>query len=123
MTSFLDIQRDMTLAYISMDPTTVVLIPRVKHHTDSGSQVWEDGPPRAAQTFKLILLQGAGGSERVITVDGVERTIAGYLLGAYDCVMQAGDHWTGDDGRRYEVIAMQATHGYETKGAIEAHGA
>jgi hypothetical protein len=123
MTSFLEIQREMTKAYISQDPTDIVLIPTVKTHTDSGSTVIEDGTPRKLQTFKMILLQGSGGSERVLTVDGVERTIAGFLLGAYDCVMQAGDHWTGADGRRYEVIAMQATHGYETKGAIEAHGA
>lgn len=123
MTSPLDIQRDMTKAYIAMDPTTIILTPVVKTHTDSGSVVIEDGPPRQPQTFKLILLQGSGGSERVLTVDGVERTISGFLLGAYDCVMEAGDHWTGDDGRRYEVIALQATHGYETKGAIEAHGA
>jgi hypothetical protein len=115
--------RQGTKDYIAQDPTSIALTPRVKTHTDSGSEVWEDGTPRAAQSFKLISIAFTPqGTNPQITVDGVERIIGFYLLGAWDCVMEVGDHWVGSDGRRYEVIALMDGHGYETKGAVEAHG-
>jgi len=117
------IQREMTKTYIAQDPTTISLIPTVKTHTDSGSQVEEDGPVRAPQTFKLISIEFTPqGTNPRITVDGVERIIGFYLLGEWGAIVEPGDHWVGDDGRRYTVIAMMDGHGYETKAAVEAHG-
>lgn len=115
--------RKGTTAYIAMDPTTISLIPTVKYKTDAGSEVTEDGTPRDPQTFKLISIEFTPqGTNPRLTVDGVERIIGFYLLGEWDCVMEPGDHWIGADGRRYEVIAVMDGHGYETKGAVEAHG-
>lgn len=106
-----------------MDPTDIVLIPTVKTHTDAGSDVEQDGVPRIVQSFKLISIEFTPqGTNPQIVVDGVERVIGFYLLGTWDCVMQAGDHWVGADGRRYTVVALMDGHGYETKGAVEAHG-
>jgi hypothetical protein len=117
------IQRQMTAKYIQTDPTTIVLTPTVQHHTDSGSVVEEDGPDRAPQVFKLISLQFTPREQLPnVTVDGVERIIGFYLLGEWGCVMEAKDHWVGADGRRYVIVAMMGGHGYETKGAVEAHG-
>lgn len=112
-----------TVNYISYDPTTIELIPTVKTRTDSGSTVEEDGTPREPQDFKLISIEFTPqGTNPTVTVDGVERVIGFYLLGAWDADIEVGDHWTGDDGRRYEVIALMDGHGYESKGAVEAHG-
>lgn len=116
-------QRALTQRYIDYDPTTIILIPTVKTHTDSGSDVWTDGPPRMAQTFKLITIEAtAHGHEPVSTQDGVERIINAVLLGAWDSVMEVGDHWRGADGRRYTIIALEDGHGYAKKGLVEAHG-
>jgi hypothetical protein len=115
--------RQGTLDYIAMDPTDIALIPLVKTKTDSGSEIREDGPPRAVQTFKLISVEFTPqGQTTTIVQDGIERVIGFYLLGAWNCIMMPGDHWIGADGRRYEVIALMDGHGYETKGAVEAHG-
>jgi hypothetical protein len=125
--SFVDatraVLRQGTLDYIAMDPTTITLIPTVRTKQDDGSFIEEDGTPRDPQTFKLISVEFTPqGQKFTITQDGIERVIGFYLLGAWDCIMQARDHWIGDDGRRYTVIALMDGHGYETKGAVEAHG-
>lgn len=115
--------RQGTIDYISIDPTTITLIPTVRTKQDDGSYMEEDGTARDPQTFKLISIEFTPQGQTVtITQDGVERIIGFYLLGAWDCVMQPKDHWIGDDGRQYTVIALMDGHGYETKGAVEAHG-
>lgn len=117
------ILRQGTIDFISIDPTTITLIPTVRVKQDDGSFVEEDGPARDPQTFKLNSIEFTPQGQTVtITQDGVERIIGFYLIGAYDCIMEPGDHWVGDDGRRYTVIALMDGHGYETKGAVEAHG-
>lgn len=119
----LSVLRQGTKDYIAIDPIEIALIPSVATRTASGSTVYEDGTPRAVQTFKLITLEFTPRERQpVVTQDGVERIIGAYLLGAWDCVMQPRDHWIGADGRRYEVVALMDGHGYETKGAVEAHG-
>lgn len=116
-------QRQMTHNYISMDPISLALIPVKRTHTDSGGDVWEDQTPRVPQTFKLITIEAtAHGHEPTTTLDGVERIVNGVLMGDWDCVMEVGDHWTGADGRRYTIIALEDGHGYEKKGLVEAHG-
>jgi hypothetical protein len=117
------ILRQGTLNYIAMDPTTITLIPVVRTPQDDGSWVEEDGTPREPQDFKLISIEFTPQAQTVtLTQDGKERIIGFYLMGAYDCIMQPKDHWIGADGRTYTVIALMDGHGYETKGAVEAHG-
>jgi hypothetical protein len=52
----------------------------------------------------------------------VERVADYTLLGSHDAIMAVGDTWTGADGRRYEIIATEDGHGYQTKGLVMAHG-
>lgn len=117
------INREITKQYIAMDPITLELIPQAEFKTDSGSTVMEDGTPRDPQTFKLITLQFTPRQgEPSITIDGHEHTIGAYLLGEYGATVGVGDYWIGEDGRRYQVIALMDGHGWETKAAVEIHG-
>lgn len=117
--AFIDVLREQTLKYIAYDPITIALIPVVRADTDEGGQSIVDGPPRTPQIFKLIALTSNQRLE--LTVSGKERIIDYHLLGAHDSLMEVGDHWSDSDGNRYEVIAIQAGHGYERKGFVEIH--
>jgi hypothetical protein len=119
----LKIQRQMTIDFIATDPTVISLIPTVKTKLPNGAWSEVDGTPRAPQTFKLIPVDfTAHGQSLTVMQDGVERIISYYLLGAYDAVIEPGDHWVNADGRRCVVISMMDTHGYEQKATVEAHG-
>lgn len=121
--SVLAVNRRVTKQFIDTDPTVISLIPTVRTKTDGGSRVEEDGPPKNPQTFKLISIQfTAQQNVPALTIDGVERVITHYLLGEWDCDMEAGDHWVDDRGWRFVVVAMMDGHGWEKKGAVEAHG-
>lgn len=115
----IEVQRALTLKYIAYDPTTIALIPVVRSGNDEGGQSIVDGPPREPQTFKLIAL--TANQRMTLTVSGKERIIDYHLMGAYDSEMEVGDHWSDSDGNRYEVISIQAGHGYERKGFVEVH--
>lgn len=117
--AFIDVLREQTLKYIAYDPIILSLIPVVRSGTDEGGQSIVDGPPRAPQTFKLIAL--SANQRRELTVSGKERVIDYHLLGAHDSLMEAGDHWSDSDGNWYEVIRIDAGHGYERKGFVEVH--
>lgn len=112
-----------TVAFINQDPTVISLTPRVETKQASGASVWTDGTPREPQTFKLIS-QGftAHGAKRTVTLSGTERTIDYVLMGTWDAVVEVGDHWTDDNGRRFTVISLDDGHGYELKANVEAHG-
>jgi hypothetical protein len=117
------LQRQQTLNYISMDPTEIVLIPTVVTRQASGAQLHDDGPPRAVQTFKVIP-QGftAHGAKNTVTLNGKERVIDIVLMGAWDAVVEVGDHWVDNHGRRCEVISLDDGHEWEVKANVEAHG-
>lgn len=116
----IDAQRAATAMMIADDPSTIALIPRVESTSRTGGQFWDDGSARPAQTFKLIAMTYS--QKPVVTVNGKERVVDYTLLGAWDCQMEIGDHWTGDDGRRYEIVAFAPGFGYERKGLVECHG-
>lgn len=107
-----------TALFIDMDPTEVVLIPRVETPTATGGKSYTDGTPRTSQTFKLIPL--TYDQRPTVTLAGVERIIDYHLLGLYDAEMAVGDFWMVDD-TKYEIIAMSDGHGYETKGLVFRH--
>lgn len=120
----LAVQRAVSAEFIAQDPTTIVLIPTVRTKQPSGSWAETDGPPRPAQTFKMIPIDfTAHGASLTVTQDGVERIISYVIMGEWNSVMAAGDHWTGADGRKYRIIAVMDGHGYEQKATVEAHGA
>lgn len=113
----LDIQRRMTREFIASAPTEIVLIPTVSTVLPSGGKSSVDGTPRAAQNFKLIPM--TFDQRPTITVDGVDRVISYTLLGEYDAAMAVWDHWTGDDGSVYTIVAFAPGHEYEKKALVE----
>jgi hypothetical protein len=123
MDKAIELQRRQTLNYISMDPTTISLIPTVVTKQPSGAQLHEEGTPRNPQTFKVIP-QGftAHGAKNTVTLNGKERIIDMVLMGAWDSVVEIGDHWVDDHGRRCEVISLDDGHEWAVKANVEAHG-
>jgi hypothetical protein len=117
MMSYLETQRALTLKYIEYDPTTIALIPYVDTPSATGGFIRTEGEPRSPQTFKRI---AQGGNPRpTVTIAGVERIVDYVLLGVWDCEIEIGDHWTDDKGTIYEIILIQAGHGYEKKAFVE----
>lgn len=96
-----------TKLLIDDDPTSVVLIPRVKTVSPSGSASYTDGVPRAVQRVKMSLL--AFDQRPTITVAGVARQADFHMITMPDAVVEIYDYWIDDEGIRYDVIS-------ETKG-------
>lgn len=120
MADLLTIQREQTRHFIAYDPQSIVLIPTVYSMTAQGGQSESAGSPRDAQDMRLIALNP---QQRITitTSGGRERIIDFHLLGTYDAEMEVGDHWLDADGNRYEVVHIDAGHGYEKKGYVELH--
>lgn len=114
----LKLQQKNTEWFIAWNPYPVVLIPKVKVKSGTGTQI-TDGPPRAEQTMRLIPQFET--STPFELDDGTERIITHVLLGQFDAVMAVGDHWRDSDGLYYEVLSI-LRNGYEIKGLIEQHG-
>jgi hypothetical protein len=114
--TYLDTQRALTLKYIDHDPTTIELVPYVDTPSETGGFVRTEGVPRAPQVFKMIS-QAQFSTRPLVTVAGVERIIDYVLLGGWESTMEVGDHWTSD-GAFFEIIALEAGHGYEKKGFV-----
>lgn len=117
----LAVHRKNTEWFIAWNPIDLVLIPKVRTKTGSGSVI-EDGPPRPVQRMRLIPQSETTPPTIIDSGTGQERVISFVLLGTYDAQMDVGDHWTDDAGNYYEVINVNDYNGYEVKGLIEAHG-
>lgn len=115
----LTVQRRMTAAFIADDPTTTALIPVTRTLLANGGYSYVDGAPRPAQTFKLSLL--AFDQRPTLTVAGVERLMDFHLIGPHNMAIEVGDHWTADDGTKYEVAALTEGWNYMTKAVVFRH--
>lgn len=111
-------QVEETAAFIDSDPTTIVLVPRVRVNSPTGAK-FTDQPPRPAQVFKVLPsnLQ-SGSARRTLTVDGVERVVDFELMGMPDVVVARYDHWVAD-GFQFEVIDVQPFNQYQVKASVE----
>lgn len=119
----LKLQRKNTEWFIAWNPYPVVLVPKVKVKSGTGTKV-TDGTPRVEQTMRLIPQSETTPpitSTNGVNLAGTERVITHVLLGLFDAVMQVGDHWRDENNFYYEVLFV-ARNGYETKGLIEQHG-
>lgn len=117
----LAIQRRATRWFIAWQPYDVILVPKVKVKSGSGTKE-TDGTPRPVQRMRLIP-QAETQPPTPLNNGGVERVADFVLLGEYDCEMQIGDHWRDSLGFLYEIFDVTATNGYEVKGLVEKHGA
>lgn len=117
------LNRKSTEWFVDCDPTTLVLIPRVKQNRPGGSHRFVDGTPREPQDFKFIY---PGGDGIVVTADGETRRFDFILVGSHDGRMDIGDHWTETDAngvvQNYVIEYLYAPNGYEIKGGGVTHG-
>lgn len=112
-------QRRITTAFIATQPLTVQLIPQAKVKKPAGGFVWEDQPPRAPQTLRLI--EPGGMPPPVVTADGVERTVDFELLGEWDAVIGLWDHFVYDL-RQWEVVQLLHFNGWERRAVVSRRG-
>lgn len=107
------IQRRLTEEFIAADIVTIELSRRPR--TPNGAGGVKTGSPVsvAAQKFRLIP-SGDGAAERM-TADGRAVTPSYMLMGEYNANMQRFDEFELD-GRRYQIVFINANRAYETKG-------
>ena len=112
-------QIENTDAFIQADPTTIILIPRVRTTTATGAK-FTDQPPRDPQQFKVIGQSGlvSGSGRPTVTIDGVERVVELILMGYPDAQVARYDYWV-EGAFRFEVLEVQPTREYETKALVE----
>lgn len=118
------INREITKWFISMDPSTITLIPR--QHVRNASNAWEmqDLAPRDPQDFKFV----QGGIVRTSN-EGLEATELGtqrrfdyIMIGNWDAIVEIGDHWS-DGEQEYKVTGILPYNDYEVKAGIVSFGA
>jgi len=117
----LAIQRGVTEAFIEAEPVSIALRTRGRVRTPSGAYATSEGPARAPQTFKVIMVSPAGASIEQSGGDGTERRVDYVLLGTYDAQVGIGDFWE-EGATRYEVSSVIPYNGYEVRANVRAYG-
>ena len=122
--SELRVNRLNTVRFIAAWPIVVALIPVLKVKTSSGGIRYEDQPPRAEQTMRLIRTNESTGNVPglLMAIDGKQLKVWSQLLAAYDAEMDVGDHWTDENGKRCEIGEMLPDNGYERRAQVIRYG-
>lgn len=115
-------QRRVTAAFIAANPSSIVLTPRLRVKTGTGT-TWQDQPPRAAQTFRLIDQSSPSGNQpTAVSIDGSQRKVTYQLLGAWTTIIGLYDYWIDGDGFRCEVAELLPDNGYEQRAQVVRYG-
>lgn len=114
-TAELEIQRQLTLAFIAADSRSIVLSRSTITANNSGGYKRGTPVPLAAQTMRLIPSQD--GSIERLTADGVAVSPSYMLMGRWDADLQRWDRFMLD-GTEYEVVFVNQNTQYETKGEV-----
>jgi hypothetical protein len=116
-------KRRNTKAFIDANPSTLVLIPRVKVNGPTGVRL-VDQTPRLAQTLRLIDQSAPGGPTpgTVAGADGKQRKVEFQMIGNWDAVFSVLDYWLDVDGSRLEVAEMLPYNGYERRAQVVRYG-
>lgn len=109
----LQVQRQLTKAFIDAEPDSVVLQPFDKESNGSGGYRIVPASPRDPQVMRLIPISTTA-FER-LTLDGKTVAPQFVLQGEWDCEMQRGDRFELD-GKRYEIVHLQEKQEYQKKG-------
>lgn len=111
-------QRRNTVAFIAANPVSLALIPRTRIKDGSGTR-FQDGDPRATQTFRLIDQSTARNTipGLIRASDGIERLVDFVLLGDMDAVVSLWDYWVAESGT-YEVAEIYPANQYEVRAAV-----
>ena len=119
----LAVHKANTAAFIAANPTSLALIPRSLLRTGTGTKLLP-GPPRAAQTVRLIDQSGVRGPfpGSITTADGTTRRVDYQLVGMPDLVIDIHDYWVDGSGIRWEVIELLPDNGYERRAQVTRSG-
>ena len=116
----LRLQRYNTIEFISWNPKTIILTPQERVRTDTGGYKIQKGTPRDKQTFRLVDMSSATmpnlPTQR--TVDGEERSVQYFLLGAWGCKMAEGDFWTEGDTHWEITHVFPDVNQYERRAVV-----
>lgn len=115
-------QRGVTTRFIAANPSFIVLIPIVQTKTGDGYTT-ADGEARDEQIFRLVDQSTELGNlpGRLRSSNGQERKATHQLVGYFDAVFAAGDHWFDETGR-YEVDEILPDNGYERRAKVIRYG-
>lgn len=107
-----------TKAFIAANPVDLVLIPRSRRKTGTGTQLI-DGTPRRRQRMCLIDQSTARNiiPGLIQTSDGRERLVDFILLAEHDATVEVNDYWTDSSGT-WEVANLFPANGYEIRAAV-----
>jgi len=114
-TAELQLQRSLTRAFIGADSIDVVLQRSPRTADGAGGFTTGTAVPLGSQRMRLIPQQD--GATARLTADGQEVTPAYVLMGEHTADMQRGDEFTLD-GRRYQIVFINANRQYEVKGEV-----
>ena len=118
----LDVQKNLTTAFIATQPVDIVLIPHATVNTPSGGTRQVEGAPRDAQRMRLIEPGDSLARDPVRAADGFNRIFPDYmLLGEWDAVMDTDDTFTYD-GDEFTIIQLMHFNGYERRGLVMRRG-
>lgn len=118
----LPLQRRLTKAFIDQNPTTIVLVPRLRVKKPAGGWAWEEQAPRPPQVLTLIEQTGLSGQPTPsITVDGVERRVDFQIVAEWDAAIAVDDVFA-HQGRDWHVVALWYDNEYEKRALVVARG-
>jgi hypothetical protein len=109
------IQRRLTEAFIAADVTVLELTRTPRMSNGAGGWTIGTPVPLSPQRFRLIP-SGDGATER-LTADGRKVEPSYMLMGEYNADLRRFDEFELD-GRRYQVVFVNANRSYETKGEV-----
>lgn len=113
-------QRLNTRAFIDANPSLIALQPVRRVAQSSGGYKYDATLPlRPVQKMRVVHLSDR--DRPTITVDGRTYQAEVMLLGTWDATIERRDRWSSD-GQEYEVLEVQAGHGYETKALAVRRG-
>lgn len=115
--------RQLTHAFIMMDPTEIALVPVEKEEQPSGGFTNVDLPPRPVQVFKVI--NQTGDASGIVPGEGVRaRKYDFVLVGEWDATIRLDDFWEdpANEGSFWVVTDLTPYNGYEVKARITQSG-
>lgn len=115
--------RQLTHAFIMMDPTEIALVPVERVEAPSGGFTTEDLPPRPVQTFKLI--NQAGDASAITPGEGARaRKYDFVLVGEWDATVRIDDFWEDPNAEDsfWVVTDLVPYNGYEVKARLTQSG-
>lgn len=109
------IQRRLTEEFIAADVDVIQLTRTPRLSNGAGGRTLGTPEPLSPQRFRLIPSQD-GAAER-LTADGRAVTPSYNLMGEHNADMERFDEFELD-GRRYQIVFINANRSYETKGEV-----